>query len=82
MTQFNLADRLSSTLVYATDSLDDMVEFVSAMVDDDGVEALDGLSLSMPSDTSSRYDSFADAQMLPALQAQHEKAHGRTHRQA
>lgn len=67
MPRFNLADRESSTLIYATDSLEDMVAFVSTMLAEDGNEALDGLSLSMQRERSSRVDSFADEAMVEAL---------------
>ncbi len=79
MSRYNLADRDSSTLIYATDSLDDMFELVSTMVADDGTVALEGLSLSMQSGETEQFDSFADDQVMLALQSGRAKAHADAH---
>jgi hypothetical protein len=69
MSRLGLADRDSSTLIYTTDSVEDMVAFMSTIVTEDGTDALDGLSLSVQRAASNRFHSFADAAMIEALNA-------------
>ncbi len=49
MSRFNLSDIQSSTLIYATDSLDEMFGVVQTLIQTNGLDALVGFTLSVQS---------------------------------
>lgn len=69
MSRFNLADRQSSTVLYSTDSLDDMFEVVQSILHDDGLDGLNGMSLSVQNEESGEFDDYDDEEVMLTLQA-------------
>jgi hypothetical protein len=73
MSRYNLADIQSSTLLYATDSVDEMIAIVQDLIRQDGTDALAGLSLSVH-DASGDVAEFDHKGILPALNMSPEPA--------
>ena len=69
MKRFNLGDRQSSSVLASTDSLAEMIDIARSILDDDGPEGFEGLSLSIRDDISGRIQSYDDDQVLQALTA-------------
>lgn len=69
MSRFNLADRQSSTVLFSSDSLDEMFEAVQSILRDDGLDGLNGMSLSVQSDESGEFDDYDDDEVMLTLHA-------------
>lgn len=75
MSQFNLSDIQSSTVLYTSDSVSEMTDVVRTLIDQDGSEALDGLSLSVRVHDSDEYMEFESREILHALTSRRSPAH-------
>lgn len=82
MPRFTLADRQTTTVLHATDSLDGMFEAVESVLHDDGLDGLEGLSLSVQSDESGEFESFDDVELMLTLQALRAKTWTESHPRA
>jgi uncharacterized protein YwgA len=79
MSRFNLADRLSSTILFSTDNLDEMFEAVQSILQDDGLDGLEGMSLSVQSEESGEFGDYDDEEVMLALQAHRAQAWTESH---
>jgi len=69
MSRFNLADIPSSTLIFATDSLDEVAAIVQTLVQRDGLSSLDDVSLSVQTVNESEYVDFSASEIVRVLMA-------------
>jgi hypothetical protein len=69
MSRYNLADIQSSTLLFASDSLDAMDDVVQALVRRDEPTVLQELTLSVQRADESEFVEFSDREIVRALQA-------------
>lgn len=69
MSRYNLADRQSSTILFSSDSLQDVFNVVQSILGDDGLDGLDGMSLSVLSEDSGEFDDYDDEEIMLTLQA-------------
>lgn len=72
MSRFNLSDIQSSTLLYATDSLNEIFDVVQPMIQDHGLSALTGLTLSMQTEDSDETIEVDDEEIMLLLQSRKE----------
>jgi len=72
MSRFNLSDIQSSTLLYATDTLDEMFDVVQPIIQDHGLSALTGLTLSMQTEDSDETIEVDDEEIMLLLQSRKE----------
>lgn len=66
MSRYNLSDIQSSTVLYASDSIDEMIDVVQTLIDRDGQDALAGFSLSVKVNDSETYVEFDNAEIARA----------------
>ena len=69
MSLFNLADIESSTLLLASDSLDEMDRAIHSILETDSHTGLRGLCLSIVNERTNEYADFEADHMLDALRA-------------
>lgn len=79
MSRFNLSDRQSSTVIYMSDTLDEMFDVVQSILQDDGLAGLEGLSLSVRSEESGEFNDYDDEEIMLTLQALRAKDWIETH---
>ncbi len=72
MSRFNLSDIQSSTLLYATDSLDEMFDVVQPMIQTHGPSALAGLTLSIQTADPDQTIEVDDEKIMLLLQSRKE----------
>ena len=69
MSRYNLADIQSSTVSFASDSLDTMDDMVQSMVQRNEPDVLRGLTLSVQTDDEDEFVEFSERELVRALQA-------------
>lgn len=72
MSQFNLSDIQSSTLLMSSDSLDEVLEVVQSLIKTEGPDGLTGLTLSLQDLDSDEYVDYDNEEILTALRLRRE----------
>ena len=69
MSRFNLADIQSATVLFSSDSLNEMYDVVQAMAQRDEPDVLEGLTLSVQTVRQDEFVEFSEREIVRALQA-------------
>jgi hypothetical protein len=72
MSQFNLSDIQSSTLLLSSDSLDEVLDVVLSLIQTEGPDGLTGLTLSLQDPESNEFQDYDNEKILKALQTRKE----------
>lgn len=75
MSRYNLSDIQSSTVLYASDSVNEVIDVVQTLIDQDGPDALAGLSLGVRVHDSGAYMEFENTEILHELKSRKTPAH-------
>jgi hypothetical protein len=67
MSQFNLSDIQSSTLLLSSDSLDEVLDVVQSLIQAEGQDGVTGLTLSLQDPKSNGFLDYDNEEILTAL---------------